>query len=216
MGRQPGHGVDATRLAAPVLGQQVGGDAVQPRPRRRSFEVVRVALLEGDAEDLADHGLGLVRPEPAHDSGAARWRAGRRSRRTAPGRRATPRSPRRPTRPPQTYLPRSDARVRGCERKAAPQTEKTCGLACADGDGSDGTLERLSGEPFSRRRLIIDVGTPAFSWHWPRIIARYRPLAPRACGSTTRGRRSGTERARKSCGAPRSRRPSSRSAPSCG
>ena len=47
---------------AAVLGDEIGGDAVQPRSR--IARAVVVALLEGDAEDLAECGVGLVRSDP--------------------------------------------------------------------------------------------------------------------------------------------------------
>jgi len=52
--------VEAARLRASMLRQQVGGDAVQPRPRRRPLEVVGRAFLERDAKDVAHHALGFV------------------------------------------------------------------------------------------------------------------------------------------------------------
>ena len=54
-------------FAAPVLRHEVRGDAVEPRSRDGTFEVVGVTPFERDAEDVADHRLCLVGPESAHE-----------------------------------------------------------------------------------------------------------------------------------------------------
>ena len=65
---------DAALLTAPVPGQQVGADPVQPRPGVRTGEVVRLPLLEGDAEHVAHERLGVERAEPADEVPVERGR----------------------------------------------------------------------------------------------------------------------------------------------
>ena len=64
---EPRHSMDTTRFAPSMLGQQVGGDAVEPRARGGPQQVVRRALLERDSEHFAHHALGLIRTEATHE-----------------------------------------------------------------------------------------------------------------------------------------------------
>ena len=66
-GDEPGRGTDASRFTPPVAGDEVGADAVEPRPRVLATEVVARSLLEGDPEELPEQPLGILHPDAAHE-----------------------------------------------------------------------------------------------------------------------------------------------------
>jgi hypothetical protein len=75
-------GSEPARLLAPVLGDELGGDAEQPRPYAAPRGVEAAPSAQGDDEGVSGDVVGHVPAQPSGDVAVGRGSAGRTGRRS--------------------------------------------------------------------------------------------------------------------------------------